>query len=141
MIALHRRRPSIATLQRFIQTGLITLVALMPFHAFLSVWLGHLTDHQAIIQAWKELLLVVLAGASLILFLRDPETRDRLRTWPVLLAGGFAAIAIIVTLATQPSFTAALLLPWAGPTSSAPTSCCRSLSPPPWHSGADNGGR
>jgi hypothetical protein len=106
MIALHRRRPSIATLQRFIQTGLITLVALMPFHAFLSVWLGHLTDHQAIIQAWKELLLVVLAGASLILFLRDPETRDRLRTWPVLLAGGFAAIAIIVTLATQPSFTA-----------------------------------
>jgi hypothetical protein len=93
-------------LERFIQRGLLVLVALMPFHAFLSVWLGHLTGHQAIIQAWKEALLVVLAAAGLMLAWRDPAARDRLRTWPVLLAGAFAAVALIVTLATRPSLTA-----------------------------------
>jgi hypothetical protein len=89
-----------------IQRGLLVLVALMPFHAFLSVWLGSLIGHQAIIQSWKEVLLLVLAGMAVALLIKDPEARDRLRTWPPIFAGAFAVIAAVVTLATRPSLTA-----------------------------------
>lgn len=93
------------TLERWIQTGLLVLVALMPFHAFLSVWLGSITHHQAIIQAWKEVLLLVLAVFGVVLLWREPEARDRLRSWPVLIAGLFAGIAVLVTVLTRPSLT------------------------------------
>jgi hypothetical protein len=95
-----------ARLRRGIGLGLLALVALMPFHAFFSIWLGHLTGHQAIIQAWKELLLVALSALGIVLLIRDPEARDRLRTWPALLSGAFALVAVLVTLFTQPSFKA-----------------------------------
>jgi hypothetical protein len=78
----------------------------MPFHAFLSVWIGTVTHHQAIIQAWKEALLLLLAVLGLILTLRDPETRDRLRSWPVYMTGLFAVVAVLVTAFTRPSLTA-----------------------------------
>lgn len=94
------------TLEHWVQTGLIILVALMPFHAFLSVWIGSITHHQAIVQAWKELLLLALAALVLVIAWREPEARDRLRTWPVLMAGLFAIIAVLVTLFTRPSLTA-----------------------------------
>ena len=94
------------SLRKGIQLGLVILVAVMPFHAFLSVWLGSLTHHQAIIQTWKELLLAIIAAMGVVLGLRDAETRDRLRTWPVLMAGLFVLIALVVTAATRPSFTA-----------------------------------
>ncbi len=89
-----------------IQSGLLVLVALMPFHAFLSVWLGSITHHQAIIQAWKEVLLLVLSALGATLILRDDEARGRLRRWAVVLIGAFAALALIVTIATRPSLTA-----------------------------------
>jgi hypothetical protein len=93
-------------LERVIQGGLLVLITLMPFHAFLSVWLGSITGHQAIIQAWKEILLLLLAAVGAVLLIRDVEARDRLRTWPVMMAGLFALIALIVTAATRPSLTA-----------------------------------
>jgi len=94
------------TIKRGIQAGLLALVAIMPFHAFLSVWLGSITHQQAIIQVWKEALLLVLTILGLVLAWRDPEVRDRLRTWPAYLAGLFAVVAMVVTALTRPSFTA-----------------------------------
>src|SRR5215510_9004576 len=88
------------SLERLIQLGLLALVALMPFHAFLSVWLGHLTGHQTIIQAWKEVLLLILSILGLILLIREPKIRHRLRTWPAVFAGAFALVALIVTMFT-----------------------------------------
>jgi hypothetical protein len=89
-----------------IQWGLLILVALMPFHAFLSVWIGHLTGHQAVIQAWKEVLLLALTTLAGVHLITTPAMRSRLRTVPIMLAAGFAGLALIVTLATQPSLTA-----------------------------------
>lgn len=96
-----------ANLRRFIQIGLLTLIALMPFHAFLSVWAGSLTGHQTIIQAWKEVLLLLLGGIGIALLIRDPPSRQRIAGWPARLALGFSALAVLVTLLTHPSLVTA----------------------------------
>src|ERR1700733_9038780 len=97
-----------SNLRRSIQIGLLILVALMPFHAFFSVWLGHLTGHQALIQAWKEALLVVLAGLGIVLVVINPASRDRLRNLPIMLGGAFAVIALLVTVFSRPPLTATI---------------------------------
>jgi hypothetical protein len=93
-------------LERGVQAGLLVLVALMPFHAFLSVWLGHLLGHEAIIQAWKEVLLLVLAVLAGAVVWRDPRRLARLNTPWVWLAAALAVLAGLVTLATHPPLTA-----------------------------------
>ncbi len=83
---------------RWIQGGLVALVALMPFHAFLSVWLGHLFGHETIWQSWKELLLLVLAALGLALLRREPE---RWHSWrnPITYATvAFAVVGLAVSL-------------------------------------------
>jgi hypothetical protein len=95
-----------AKLRQGIGGGLIALVAIMPFHAFLSVWLGSLTGHEAIIEAWKEALLVILAALTVVLIYKDASTRDRLRSWPVLFTGAFILLALLVTVFVRPSLTA-----------------------------------
>jgi hypothetical protein len=92
-------------LEHFIQLGLIWLLALMPFHAFLSVWLGSLTGQGMIIQAWKEVLILILAGLSVRLVWREPDRLRRLQKPWIYAIGIFAAIAVLVTLATQPPLT------------------------------------
>jgi O-antigen ligase len=93
-------------LKQLIQISLLLIVALMPLHAFLSVWLGHIFGHEAIIQAWKEALLLVLAAAAVVLVWRDRTLLQRLRQPWILIAGGFVALAILVTLITRPPLTA-----------------------------------
>src|SRR5664279_4784435 len=79
----------------------------MPFHAFLSVWLGSLTGHEVIIQAWKEILLIILSMLAIILIWREPTRLQRLRQPWIIAAGAFAVLAIVVTIATHPSLKAA----------------------------------
>jgi hypothetical protein len=93
-------------LERGIQLGLLVLVALMPFHAFASVALGHAFGHQPAIQAWKEALLAALAVAAAVLVWRDRSRLDRLRQPWLLLAAGFAAVALMVTGLNNPPLTA-----------------------------------
>lgn len=83
--------------------GLTALVAIMPFHAFLVVWLGSLTGHQAIWQGWKELLTVVLVGCGLVILWRSPSARQRLSNPLNVLILAFAAVALIVTAFARPN--------------------------------------
>jgi putative inorganic carbon (hco3(-)) transporter len=92
----------------WIRRSLIALVALMPFHAFGSVWLGSLFGHQAVWQSWKEVLIVVLAVWAAVIVWREPARRQRLRNHLVYLAGGFTLISLIVTAANHPHLTPAL---------------------------------
>lgn len=82
------------------------LMAIMPFHAFLSVWLGSLSHHQAIIQAWKEALLAVLSVVAFILVLREPRRLAVLRQPWVMAIMAFAVLALLVTIITRPPLTA-----------------------------------
>src|SRR5881296_1310463 len=88
---------SAQTLEKWIRRGLLVLVAVMPFHAFLSVWLGHIAGHQALWQSWKELLLVILTALSAILVWRKPS---RLRRFQNLFSYSLAAFSILAVLTT-----------------------------------------
>ncbi|MDB5178735.1 MAG: rane protein of unknown function [Patescibacteria group bacterium] len=96
-----------AKLESFIQKSLLVILALMPIHAFLSVWLGHMVGHQAVIQAWKEALLLILTAATIILVWRDPARLQRLRQPWIFWAGGFALLAAVITLINHPPLTTA----------------------------------
>jgi hypothetical protein len=94
-------------LAKFIQWGLLVLVALMPLHAFMSVSLGHVFGHQALVQSWKEVLLVILAAAALVLVIGRPEHRRRLRQ-PWILAGAILIVlGLVITALSHPQPQAA----------------------------------
>ncbi len=112
-------------LTNLIQWGLIVLVAVMPFHAFLSVYLGSLSGHESIIQAWKEVLLAILAAAAIWLLIIDEKRRDRLRNPLGYLLAVLVVLAIVLTLTrhvttsglvfgakTDLEFILALVLAW-----------------------------
>jgi len=95
-----------AKLESVIQWSLVVILAVMPFHAFLSVWLGSLTHHEAIIQAWKEVLLAILAVLSLVLIIRSPKHLSTQHSPWVYAARAFAVVALLVTIITRPPLTA-----------------------------------
>ncbi len=94
-------------IEKLIEWGLLLIVAVMPFHAFLSVWLGSLFGHEAIIQAWKEALLLVLAALAAILVWREPARLHRLQQPWVIGVAAFAGLALLVTVVTHPPLTLA----------------------------------
>ena len=94
-------------LEKYIQWGLLVIVALMPVHAFLSVSLGHAFGNQTYIQAWKEVLLLILAAAAVLLVIREPERLRRLRQPWILAAGAFIVLGLITTAIFRPEPLAA----------------------------------
>ncbi len=50
-------------------TGLV--LVLVPFHAFLTVWLSSLLGHYTLLRLWKEFLLVPVAAGGLLILLLD----------------------------------------------------------------------
>ena len=93
-------------LEQGIGWGLVVLVAVMPFHAFLSVWLGSLLGHQSLIQAWKELLAVILVMATTVIVYREPDRLRRGGQALPLAALAFVMIALLVTLLHPQSLSA-----------------------------------
>lgn len=56
--------------------GIITFILLLiPFHAFLTVWLGSSFDHYTAFRLWKECLLAIASLGALYLLLFDKKTR------------------------------------------------------------------
>lgn len=93
---------STTTAERAIAAGLIALVAIMPFHAFLSVWLGDLFGAQALWQSWKEVLLIALTACAGWLLYSQPATRKLLKQPFNVAVIVFTAIGLIVTAFAQP---------------------------------------
>jgi O-antigen ligase len=85
-------------LEQSVGWGLIGLLAIMPFHAFLSVWMGSLWGHQELWQSWKEAVIVLLAAAVTILVAYEPERLKRGGKILPISALIFALIAAIVTI-------------------------------------------
>ena len=76
--------------------GALLLVALMPFHAFLATWLGSELGHRSLVQAWKEILIVLMSVAAVPAVLT--ESGRRILRRPVNLA---ALSYIILSLLTS----------------------------------------
>ena len=95
-------------LTRLVQAGLIALVLLMPFHAFMSVWAGSVLGHQTLIQSWKEVLAITLTVFSVVLVVKNPKLLERFKQPLFYAVGAFIAVALIVTLIARPNLTAAI---------------------------------
>lgn len=65
------------------------ILALMPFHALLTVWLASSTGHYTLIRLWKEILLLFVSVAALGLIALDHKIRSHTLTrrlvWLILL--------------------------------------------------------
>jgi hypothetical protein len=66
------RKLDIVTITAYI---ILLILALIPFHAFLSVWASSLFGHYTLMRLWKEGLLLVALLASIYLFLSDKKLR------------------------------------------------------------------
>ena len=99
---------NLAPSDRWINGGLIALVAIMPFHAFLSVSLGHFIGAQFLWQSWKEILLLALIFLAGYRILKDPATLQRLRDPVVYLLVAFCIIALAITAVTRPELRVAI---------------------------------
>ena len=71
-LSLDRRLLSLSTII------IIVILALIPLHAFLSVWLASIFGHYTAIRLWKEYLLAVLTIIALYFFFTDPDSRNLL---------------------------------------------------------------
>ncbi len=84
--------------------GIAVLAAVMPFHAFLVIWAGHVFGHQAVFQAWKEVLILIMSFAVIAWLARGRHWRELDK--PVnRLAAAFIGVALIVSLWHQPFST------------------------------------
>lgn len=76
--------------------GVAIILALLPFHATLTVLLAQLTGHYTLLRLWKEILLVLLAVSAAYLGLRRPPVRRQVLGsklfWLVIV---FAAVQVI----------------------------------------------
>lgn len=94
----------ITKLEQSLGWTLALIISLMPIHAFMSVWLGSLTGHQAVIQSWKEVALIAMTAATLVLVALSKTHRDRLKSPWIYAALAYIAVSGIVTLITMPEF-------------------------------------
>lgn len=79
--------------------GLLAILALIVVHAPLSVWFGTLLpDADAVIKAWKELLIVALAAISAVLVTRRKLWKELLNNWLIRLSLGFALLHVVLAL-------------------------------------------
>lgn len=83
-----------------VMSGLVVaIIILMPFHAFLSVWLSSLLGHYTLLRLWKEILLLALAAGSVFLFYKDPKLRWRLISYKLhWLLLGYLVVQLIAGL-------------------------------------------
>ncbi len=102
-------RPADKTFVRLLAFAVASIVVLLPFHAFLTVWASQAVGHYTLLRLWKEVVLVVLMGSVGYLLLRYPWLRRRFLApvflWPLtlfilvqVLWGGAAYIMHGVTL-------------------------------------------
>jgi hypothetical protein len=55
--------------------AILIILALLPFHALLTVWLSGLVGHYILLRLWKEILLVALCSGAAFILARDRKLR------------------------------------------------------------------
>lgn len=100
---MKRLKPSIAQLlDKYLYYFLLALVIVMPLHAFLAISLGQITGQQAVLQAWKEVGLMVAAIVAWVIFFTNKEIKQRVAKQPAAwTAKIFILVSLIVTALAQ----------------------------------------
>ncbi len=73
----------------------VLILVLMPFHAFLTVWVSSLTGHYITLRLWKEVMLIILVAFSMYLAVvfKDRITDLDSKLW--WLISGYVAINLV----------------------------------------------
>jgi len=71
-VSLRSRTPAI------LSWVIAAILLLLPFHAFLTVWLSSALGHYELLRLWKEFLLVLLMAGIIFLLKDDKALRQRL---------------------------------------------------------------
>lgn len=85
------------------------IVALVPFHAPISVWLGTIApDFSLLIKAWKELLMIMVVPLVFVLLRQKGVLKAHLkdRLWQLLIA--YAGLHLVLVAVFRPDFLAAV---------------------------------
>jgi O-antigen ligase len=104
---INRTKPIADFSSRIIVWGLSILLVLMPFHAFFSIYLGSIGLNQALVQSWKEVLIIILAFCWLLLCLSKQKLYIKFDVTNSLFIA-IIVISLIVTLFARPSSSATL---------------------------------
>lgn len=97
------------SLVKLTRWGLLAIVAIMPFHAFITIWAGNIFGHQMLFQAWKELLIALISLFVLIAIFKDPKVRSRLKNPIIYLIATYIGLSVLITLIAKPSILPALI--------------------------------
>jgi len=85
------------TLHRALEWGIVAVLVLIPFHAFLTTWLAAQTGHFDLIRIWKELLVFAFCSiAGVLLFLRQDVLRLLARNRLVQLMAAYLALLLVM---------------------------------------------
>lgn len=68
------------TLLAWVSTLAMVIILLLPFHAFLTIWLSSLIGHYTALRLWKEVLLLISVVAVLFLVATDHRIRSHTLT-------------------------------------------------------------
>lgn len=64
-------------LARILSWLIAIIFVLLPFHAFLTVWLSSLVGHYTLLRLWKEFLLVLVVAGAVYILSKDSTLRRR----------------------------------------------------------------
>lgn len=79
--------------------GLLAILALIVVHAPLSVWLGTvMLDAEAVIKAWKELLIVTLAFVAVVLISQKNMWTELSKSWVIRLSVAFGLLHLVLVV-------------------------------------------
>jgi len=91
------------------------IIVLLPFHAFLTVWLSSLVGHYTLLRLWKEFLLVpITIGALYILFGDKSLRRKFFSLWLVRLTLIYALLLVVNAAAARAAHTVTAKAMWYG---------------------------
>ena len=65
-----------ALLAKILLIGSVVLLALVPFHAFMTVWVASFGVNYTLVRLWKEVLLFGLFAVAVIFYIRSADLRS-----------------------------------------------------------------
>jgi hypothetical protein len=65
-------------LARWLTVFAVVILAVVPFHATLTVWLSSILGQYTLLRLWKEFLLAILVIGTLMLLVKNPSLRQKI---------------------------------------------------------------
>jgi hypothetical protein len=106
---------SVVKLALVLSWAAAVILAILPFHAFLTVWLSSLLGHYTLLRLWKEFLLAAVAGGALYVLAVDKTLRQRIWSlWLTKLIAAYFLLLLVCGFAALSQHTVSGKAMWYG---------------------------